>query len=138
MSEHCLTETAKKEHKAARLAKMEAEGKDFVESTGRYLVSGSRDRTIKLWDLEKSTCVLTLKGHTNWVRSVVFHPGGQFIISASDDKTIRVWDLTKQGECVRVIDNAHDLFVSAIDIPKRLPLFASGGVDNMVKVWEMK
>jgi len=77
-------------------------------------------------------------GHLNWVRSVVFHPGGRFIISASDDKSIRVWDLSKKGEEVRKLEAAHDLFVSSIDVANNLPMLCSGGVEKIVKVWEMK
>jgi len=42
------------------------------------------------------------------------------------------------GECVKVLDNAHDLFVSTISIADRLPLMCSGGVDHLLKIWEMK
>ena len=34
-----------------------------------YLVSGSRDRTIKLWDPLEGSCLATFNHHNNWVRS---------------------------------------------------------------------
>lgn len=34
---------------------------------GKYLASGSRDRTIKFWSLATGQCIKTLKGHTDWV-----------------------------------------------------------------------
>jgi len=66
-------------------------------SGGQFLVSGSRDLKIKIWHVPTATCVKTLVGHDNWVRSVLFHPSGKFIVSSSDDKSICVWDLTKNG-----------------------------------------
>ncbi|KAK9236261.1 WD40-repeat-containing domain protein [Lipomyces kononenkoae] len=84
-----------------------------ASSSFEYFATGSRDRTIKIWDV-RGNLLLTLVGHDNWVRSVVFHPGGKFLISAGDDKTIRCWDLTQGGQCVRTIENAHDHFVSAL------------------------
>ncbi len=59
-----------------------------------YVASGSRDKTIKLWETRNGRCVLTLSGHDNWVTDLVFHPNGKFLISTSDDKSIRIWDLS--------------------------------------------
>ena len=63
------------------------------QSEYSYLVSGSRDKTVKLWDPLKNTCLATFTCHDNWVRSVLLHPNGKYIISCSDDKSIRVVDI---------------------------------------------
>lgn len=39
-----------------------------------YLASGSRDKTIKIWEVKNSRCVFTLIGHDNWVTDLCFHP----------------------------------------------------------------
>jgi platelet-activating factor acetylhydrolase IB subunit alpha len=105
---------------------------------GEYLVSGSRDKTIRLWELSSGQCIRTLSGHDNWIRSVTFHPSGRYLISCSDDKTIRVWDFTKNLKQVKKIENAHDLFVTCVDFHRQLPLVASGGVDHIVKLWDCR
>jgi platelet-activating factor acetylhydrolase IB subunit alpha len=61
-----------------------------------YLVSGSRDKSIKLWDPLKGELLMSFNSHANWVRGVVLHPSGKYIISVSDDKSIKVIDI-KQG-----------------------------------------
>ena len=51
-------------------------------------------------------------GHDNWVRGLVFHPGGKFILSASDDKTIRTWDIRNKRNHKTL--NAHQHFVTSL------------------------
>lgn len=82
-------------------------------TTAEFMATGSRDKTIKLWDA-RGTCLMTLNGHDNWVRAVVFHPGGKYLLSVSDDKTIRVWDLSQEGKCVKTISDAHDSFITCL------------------------
>ena len=84
-----------------------------ASSSAEFLATGSRDKIIKLWD-SRGTLVKTLIGHDNWVRGLLFHPGGKYLLSVSDDKTIRCWDLSQEGKCVKTIDDAHTHFVSAI------------------------
>jgi hypothetical protein len=60
---------------------------------GKTLVSGSRDKTIKVWDLATGKELRTLKGHQDLVRSVALSSDGKTLVSGSGDKTIKVWDL---------------------------------------------
>lgn len=84
-----------------------------ASSSAEFLATGSRDKTIKLWDA-RGSLLKTLVGHDNWVRGLVFHPGGKYLLSVADDKTIRCWDLTQEAKCVRTVDSAHAHFVSCI------------------------
>ena len=84
-----------------------------ARNSAEFMATGSRDKTIKIWDA-RGTCLLTLRGHDHWVRALVFHPGGKFLLSVSDDKTLRCWDLSQEGKCVRVLDNAHERFVTCL------------------------
>ena len=82
-------------------------------SSAEFVATGSRDKTIRLWD-SRGTLIRTLIGHDNWVRALVFHPGGKYLLSVSDDKTLRCWDLTQDGKCIRTVTDAHGHFVSCI------------------------
>jgi coatomer subunit beta' len=59
-----------------------------------YLLSGSDDRTIKVWDYQTKACLQTLKGHTHNISSVCFHPRLPLVISACEDGTVRLWHST--------------------------------------------
>jgi platelet-activating factor acetylhydrolase IB subunit alpha len=109
-----------------------------ANAQGEFLVSASRDKTIRIWHVPSGLCIKVLNGHDNWVRSVVFHPSGKYILSGSDDKSIRVWDLTRGARNTKTIECAHNLFVSSISWFRGFPMLASGGVDNLVKIWECR
>ncbi|CAG8462012.1 13455_t:CDS:2 [Ambispora leptoticha] len=99
----------------------------------QYVVTGSRDKTIKLWD-PTGQCIKTLVGHDNWVRGLVFHPTGKYLLSASDDKTIKIWDI-KTGRCTKTLSDAHSHFVTCIAFNPVTPVVATGSVDQTIKVW---
>jgi len=69
---------------------------------GRYLLSGSWDKTLKLWESKHGSCLRTFNGHEDYVKAVCFHPDGNRILSFSEDDTLRLWD-TESGKCLRVI-----------------------------------
>ena len=100
-----------------------------------YLLSASRDKTIKLWDAIGGICIFTFTGHDNWVRSLCEHPNGKYIVSCSDDKSIRLWDL-KNGLCQKKLLNSHEKFVVAIAMSPKCKLLASGSNDLNIKVWD--
>jgi platelet-activating factor acetylhydrolase IB subunit alpha len=114
-------------------------------SSFEYVATASRDKTIKIWNTRQEV-IATLVGHDNWVRALVFHPGGKYLISASDDRTIRCWDLSQNGRCVKTIQDAHQHFVSCIRWAPPISnsegkeksmrcLLATGSVDMELKIW---
>ncbi len=77
------------------------------------MATWSRDKTIKVWDA-CGTCIQTLVGHDNWVRALVFHPGGKYLLSVSDGKTLLCWDLSQEGKCVEVLRDVYNSFVTCL------------------------
>ena len=74
------------------------------------LISCSRDKTIKIWDLNEGSCIITLFGHTDEIKSIRIDNQTNILASCSEDKTIKIWNL-KSGECVKTIrDNGGDMF----------------------------
>eukprot|EP01095_Lingulamoeba_sp_RSL-Kostka_P011113 TRINITY_DN4152_c0_g1_i1.p1 TRINITY_DN4152_c0_g1~~TRINITY_DN4152_c0_g1_i1.p1 ORF type:complete len:406 (+),score=132.85 TRINITY_DN4152_c0_g1_i1:122-1339(+) len=104
---------------------------------GAYLASGSRDKTIKIWEVSTQQCILTLEGHDNWVREVIFHPDCKHLISVSDDKSIKIWDL-RESRCIKTYFDSHNHFIQCADYNLNDPVFATGSVDKVVKIWNCK
>ena len=62
---------------------------------GDFLVSCSRDETIKLWDTNTGYCVSTVKGHSDWIREVAINNKGTLLASGGKDESIIIWNLDK-------------------------------------------
>ncbi|TKR68269.1 hypothetical protein L596_024270 [Steinernema carpocapsae] len=108
----------------------------IAEAANTYLLSGSRDKTIRCWNVHTNQCLFVLAGHDNWVRGIVVHPHGKFILSVSDDKTMKIW-ATEGRRCQKTI-GAHGKFVTSIDFHPKLPYAITGSEDMCVKVWECR
>lgn len=65
----------------------------FSVTNGRYIVSGSEDRCVYLWDLQLRNLIQKLEGHTDTVIAVSCHPRENKIASAGldGDRTVRIW-----------------------------------------------
>lgn len=103
---------------------------------GQFIITGSRDKTIKVWDVTSGQLLSTLVGHDNWVRGLVVHPNGKYLVSVSDDKTMKIWDL-KTGRCVKTIE-AHSHFTTCVSYCTTSPLVATGSVDQSIKIWQCR
>jgi WD40 repeat protein len=76
-----------------------------ISPDGRFALSGSEDKTLRLWELSTGRCIRIMEGHTNDVNSVAISPDGRFALSGSGDNTIRlwefIWELEFPDECIR-------------------------------------
>ena len=85
-----------------------------VVADGRHLLSGSRDRTLRLWDSETGSVVRTFAGHENAVSSVSVSTDGHYALSGSDDGTVKYWNLaTSQTPRISV---GHEGSVTAVSV----------------------
>ncbi|KAK6016405.1 WD domain, G-beta repeat protein, partial [Ostertagia ostertagi] len=61
-----------------------------------YVVGGSCDRYVRVWDVLTGTCVRTFSGHSAAVTAVKVSPCGRYIISTGADGAVCVWDVAYQ------------------------------------------
>jgi WD40 repeat protein len=59
---------------------------------GQLVLTGSVDKTARLWECRTSQVRATLQGHTRSVQSVAFSPDGQLVLTGSADRTARLWE----------------------------------------------
>ncbi|QOV22771.1 WD40 domain-containing protein [Anabaenopsis elenkinii] len=113
---------------------------DYVYSVGfspygQTIASGSRDNTIKLWDVQTGKVRHTLTGHSSSVVSVGFSPDGQTLVSGSGDKTIKLWDV--QTGNLRHTLTGHSRSVTSVGFSPDGQTLASGSVDKTIKLWDV-
>jgi formylglycine-generating enzyme required for sulfatase activity/serine/threonine protein kinase len=97
------------------------------------IVGGSYHKTVKVRDAASGQEILTLKGHTDLVRSVAFSPDGKWIASGSGDMTVKVWDATSRQEILTL--NGHKYCVRDVAFSPDGKRIASGSADNTIQVW---
>jgi WD40 repeat protein len=66
--------------------------------SGRIVVSGGRDRTIRFWDARTGELRVTLPTGEGWVNSLDVAPGGRTVAAGVNDGTVRLWDLSQTPE----------------------------------------
>ena len=103
---------------------------------GQTLASGSRDNTIKLWDVKTGNPLQTLTGDSYSVWSVAYSPDGQTLASGSDDNTIKLWDV-KTGNLLQTL-TGHSRVVWPVGYSPDGQTLASGSLDKTIKLWNVK
>ncbi|KAJ3509391.1 hypothetical protein NMY22_g16310 [Coprinellus aureogranulatus] len=121
----------------------------------QHIISASRDRTIRIFDVASTHQIRTLTGHSEWVRCVVPSSDGKLVASCSKDQTVKLWDPLTGEMKSELRGHDNDVLVVAFapiaaypairelagipntDRSKRHGLFvASGARDKTIKLWD--
>jgi hypothetical protein len=100
------------------------------------LVSGSADKTLKIWNLETLERIRTYRGHRDYVSAVAFSEDVRDIASASLDGNIRIWS-GRSNRLTRSL-SGHNGRANALAFAPSRGVLASGGGDGKVRVWDYK
>ena len=109
-----------------------------LQFSGRYLVSGSRDRTLRIWDLETQRLVRPpLRAHTGSVLCLQFDadPEEDLIVSGSSDATIVLWKFST-GQVIQRLRKAHRESILNVRFDKRVLVTCSK--DKLIKIFNRR
>lgn len=97
----------------------------------KYLVSGSTDKTARIWDLWTGSTLCILSGHKSVVRSLRIYD--DYIATGSRDSEIRIWNF--RGTCLSIL-KGHTMSVRCMDIDENH--LVSGSYDGSVALWDYR
>ncbi|KAI9838293.1 MAG: hypothetical protein M1819_005561 [Sarea resinae] len=109
-----------------------------IQYSGRHLVSGSRDRTVRIWDLDTRRLMKPpLVGHTGSVLCLQFDDSKEedIIVSGSSDTDVILWRFST-GEMIKKLEHAHNESVLNLRFDKTFLVTCSK--DKTIKVWNRK
>lgn len=83
-----------------------------VGFTSDYLISISRDSSIKVWDLKDYSCKHKLEGHGDWVYTMAISPDEKQLFTTSNNCSTKVWDIEKGEELANLVDASKLIYAS--------------------------
>lgn len=103
---------------------------------GRLLVSGSKDNTMRIWDINSQKCLRIIESDSD-VRSVTFSPDGKRILSISSSGNTRIWDVST-GKNIRTLDKWYGgiITTAAYSPDGKFIVTTSLGRDNSICIWD--
>ncbi|KAH9121340.1 hypothetical protein LEN26_010730 [Aphanomyces euteiches] len=100
---------------------------------GNTLISGSYDKTVKLWSLQSGQCVGTLRAHTGWVSSL--DACGSRIASGSWDSTVHIWN-ADNGDLVTTLNDEPANPIYCLKWEQTCNVIATGCRRRGIQVWD--
>lgn len=102
---------------------------EFIDS--KRAISASRDKTLKIWDLESGLCRTTLSGHEEPIVCLALR--GEVAVSGSYDSTCRVWSLEEERHLKTLSGHNGGVYAVSLDGVR----IVSGSLDQEVRVWDL-
>jgi WD40 repeat protein len=102
---------------------------------GRFVVTGSRDRSAHLWNAATGQEVRRFQGHQGDIAAVAFSPDGKLLLTGSDDNTARVWEVQSGAEVRRFSKHANA--VSGVAFLPNGEKIVTASYDNTARLWDI-
>ncbi|MGQ4647010.1 WD40 repeat domain-containing protein [Lyngbya aestuarii] len=108
-----------------------------ISYDGNTLISGGKDKAIKVWDLQTGQLRKTLQSDSGEIQAVAIAPDGKTVVSGSGDRLVRIWDITSDKP-PRLL-TGHSGNVTHVDISSdgKTIISLDRGRDPEIKVWDL-
>ena len=106
-----------------------------ITSDNKYIISGSYDWTIRIWNLLEKRQETVLEGHTYGITSIAITSDSKYVISGSKDKTIRIWNLFEKRQ--ETVLEGHNDSITCIAITSDNTYIISGSSDKTIRIWNI-
>jgi WD40 repeat protein len=103
---------------------------------GKFLLSGSRDKTLKVWNLQTKRLERTLAASRSGIAAVAVSPDGKFFADGNLNGTVRLWSWRTQ----KVVGTSAQQ-INSLDVafsPDSQRVVSAGGGDKTVRLWAIK
>ncbi len=107
-----------------------------ISADGQRLVTGSFDKTARVWDLDTGAVIRVLEGHEDFIYAAAITPDSRRLVTGSLDTTARVWDL-ETGAVIHVLEGHQDRIWTAAITPDGARL-VTGSRDRTARVWDLE
>ncbi|XP_039025713.1 LOW QUALITY PROTEIN: bromodomain and WD repeat-containing protein 3-like [Hibiscus syriacus] len=111
----------------------------IFDRSGRYVITGSDDRLVKIWSMETAYCLASCRGHEGDITDLAVNSNNFIVASASNDCIIRVWHLP-DGQPISVL-RGHTGAVTAIAFsprPGSVYQLLSSSDDGTCRIWDAR
>jgi PH-interacting protein len=111
----------------------------IFDRSGRYVITGSDDRLVKIWSMETALCLASCRGHEGDITDLAVSSNNALVASASNDFVIRVWRLP-DGMPISVL-RGHTGAVTAIAFsPRQASVYQllSSSDDGTCRIWDAR
>lgn len=102
---------------------------------GKYLFTGSRDKTIKLWEISTGRELRSFFGHESTINDLALSPDGKQLLSSGADKTAKLWDI-ETGSLIQSFEGHEELLTSVSFHPDGKTILTAG-YDNQAILWDV-
>src|SRR5260370_32607650 len=102
---------------------------------GKYLATGSYDKTAKVWDAATGKELDTIVGHNRVVEAVAFSPDGKILATGSYDRTVKLWDWAAGKQLASF--EGHTNMIRSMAYSPDARTVASGSHDMTIKLWDV-
>ncbi|KAH1147137.1 hypothetical protein GLYMA_15G142600v4 [Glycine max] len=111
----------------------------IFDRAGRYVITGSDDRLVKIWSMETAYCLASCRGHDGDITDLAVSSNNALVASSSNDCVIRVWRLP-DGLPISVL-RGHTGAVTAIAFsprPNAVYQLLSSSDDGTCRIWDAR